>query len=164
MRRKLDKKPIILASAALALTGALTVGSAMAYFTTYSTASGGVTMNMGFTETKPNENVDKDGKHVTIENIGKYDCFVRVKVFSELTDEPEVVLGEGWYAGEDGYYYYKPILPGRLGDGDDETFSTTELLVKYKFPAGEQTEEFNIVVVQECTPVLFDENGNPYAN
>ena len=48
--RKLHKKPLIIATATLALTGTLAVGSAMAYFTTYSTAGGGVKMNMGFTE------------------------------------------------------------------------------------------------------------------
>ena len=47
--RKLHKKPLIMAAATLALTGTLAVGSAMAYFTTYSTAGGGVKMNMGFT-------------------------------------------------------------------------------------------------------------------
>ena len=45
--RKLHKKLLIMAAAALALTGTLAVGSAMAYFTTYTTAGGGVTMNMG---------------------------------------------------------------------------------------------------------------------
>lgn len=82
--RKLHKKPLIMATAALALTGTLAVGSAMAYFTTYTTAGGGVTMNMGFTETIPNETVDKDGKHVTIKNTGDYDCFVRVKAFAPM--------------------------------------------------------------------------------
>ena len=64
--RKLHKKPLVLAAAAIALTGSLTVGSAVAYFTTYATAQGGVTMNMGFTETKPHEEVDENGNHVTI--------------------------------------------------------------------------------------------------
>lgn len=85
--RKLHKKPLIMAAATLALTGTLAVGSAMAYFTTYSTAGGGVKMNMGFTETVPNEKVDEKGKHITIKNTGNYDCFVRVKAFApkELT-------------------------------------------------------------------------------
>ena len=82
--RKLHKKPLIMAAATLALTGTLAVGSAMAYFTTYSTAGGGVTMNMGFTETIPNETVDQNGKHVTISNIGDYDCFVRVTAFAPV--------------------------------------------------------------------------------
>ena len=52
-----------MAAATLALTGTLAVGSAMAYFTTYSTAGGGVKMNMGFTETVPKEDVDENGKY-----------------------------------------------------------------------------------------------------
>ena len=80
--RKLHKKPLIMAAATLALTGTLAVGSAMAYFTTYSTAGGGVTMNMGFTETIPNETVDQNGKHVTISNIGEYEGLVRVAAFA----------------------------------------------------------------------------------
>ena len=85
--RKLHKKPLIMAAATLALTGTLAVGSAMAYFTTYSTAGGGVKMNMGFTETVPKEDVDENGKHIKIENTGNYDCFVRVTAFApvELT-------------------------------------------------------------------------------
>ena len=45
--RKLHKKPLIMAAATLALTGTLAVGSAMAYFTTYSTAGGGVKNEYG---------------------------------------------------------------------------------------------------------------------
>lgn len=155
--RKLHKKPLIMAAATLALTGTLAVGSAMAYFTTYSTAGGGVTMNMGFTETIPNETVDKDGKHVTIKNTGDYDCFVRVKAFAPMeltyTADPDK-----WEAKNDGYWHYKEVLPAKKS-------TSTELNISYKFPEGkDKPEEFNIVVIQECTPVLYDENGNPYAD
>ena len=155
--RKLHKKPLIMATAALALTGTLAVGSAMAYFTTYTTAGGGVTMNMGFTETIPNETVDKDGKHVTIKNTGDYDCFVRVKAFAPMeltyTADPDK-----WEAKNDGYWHYKEVLPAKKS-------TSTELNISYKFPEGkDKPEEFNIVVIQECTPVLYDENGNPYAD
>ena len=155
--RKLHKKPLIMATAALALTGTLAVGSAMAYFTTSTTAGGGVTMNMGFTETIPNETVDKDGKHVTIKNTGDYDCFVRVKAFAPMeltyTADPDK-----WEAKNDGYWHYKEVLPAKKS-------TSTELNISYKFPEGkDKPEEFNIVVIQECTPVLYDENGNPYAD
>mgnify|MGYP000006444151 FL=1 len=154
--RKLHKKPLIMAAAALALTGTLAVGSAMAYFTTYTTAGGGVTMNMGFTETIPNETVDKDGKHVTITNTGDYDCFVRVTAFAPMKLTYTTPNG-GWKAKDDGYWYYEGVLPA------GET--TPELNISYKFPEGkDKPEEFNIVVIQECTPVLYDENGNPYAD
>ena len=155
--RKLHKKPLIMAAATLALIGTLAVGSAMAYFTTYSTAGGGVTMNMGFTETIPNEEVDENGKHITITNTGDYDCFVRVKAFApvELTyNAPD----GGWTDGGDGYWYYDEVLPA------GETTSH-ELNITYKFPSGdEKPEEFNIVVIEECTPVLYQEDGTPYAD
>ena len=158
--RKLHKKPLIMAAATLALTGTLAVGSAMAYFTTYTTAGGGVKMNMGFTETIPIETV-KDGKHVTIKNIGNYDCFVRVKAFAPvavaLTYNAPDPKG-GWTDRGDGYWYYDEVLPAKAK-------TTKELNIKYTFPSGDdKPEEFNIVVIQECTPVLYDEDGNPYAD
>ena len=110
--RKLHKNHLSWQRQRLALTGTLAVGSAMAYFTTYTTAGGGVTMNMGFTETIPNETVDKDGKHVTIKNTGDYDCFVRVKAFAPMeltyTADPDK-----WEAKNDGYWHYKEVLPAK---------------------------------------------------
>lgn len=155
--RKLHKKPLIMAAATLALTGTLAVGSAMAYFTTYSTAGGGVKMNMGFTETVPKEDVDENGKHITIKNTGDYDCFVRVTAFApvELTYNAP---GGGWTAGDAGYWYYDEVLPA-----GKET--ETELNIKYTFPSGDdKPEEFNVIVIQECTPVLYKEDGTPYAD
>lgn len=154
MRKKLNKKPVILAAAAFTLTALVSAGPAMAYFTTYSGASGSVSMDLGFTQTVPEEEVDSAGKHVRISNVGDYDCFVRVKAFSviDLGYEP----GDGWSQGEDGYWYYGPVLAA------GET--TPELLVTYQLP--EVTEEggmdeVNIIVVQECAPVVYDEAGAP---
>ena len=149
--RKLHKKPLVLAAAAIALTGSLTVGSAMAYFTTYATAGGGVRMNMGFTTTVPDEKIDEKGKHVTIINKGDYDCFVRVKAFAPVALTYLAPDG-GWQAGDDGYWYYESVLPA------GET-TKQELNISYQFPSGdEKASEFNVVVIQECTPVLFDAN------
>ena len=152
MRKKWNKKPVVLAAAALALTASVSVGSALAYFTTYSTAGGSVQMGMGFARTEIDETVGDGGKHVVISNVGDYDCFVRVKVFAEL--EVAYEPGDGWSQGEDGYWYYSPVLAA----GE----STPELLITYEFP--EDGEEFNIIVVQECTPVIYDESGNPMAD
>ena len=154
MRRKWNKKPVVLAAAALVLTASAFADDAMAYFTTYSSATGSVTMDLGFTETVPEEEVDAEGKHVRIANVGDYDCFVRVKIFSviEVGYEPS----EGWTQGSDGYWYYEPVLAA------GET--TPELLITYELPdASEEggTDEFDIIVVQECTPVVYDEAGNP---
>ena len=133
--RKLHKKPLIMAAATLALTGTLAVGSAMAYFTTYSTAGGGVTMNMGFTETIPNETVDQNGKHVTISNIGDYDCFVRVTAFAPVALTYNAPDG-GWTEMVDendknvSYWCYDDVLPA--GKTTEQ-----ELNITYKFPEGD---------------------------
>ena len=58
MKKQLKKPFLMMAVTALVLVGTLKVGGAMAYFTTYSTASGSVQMNMGFTQTIPHEEVD----------------------------------------------------------------------------------------------------------
>ena len=80
--RKLSKKSLCLAAAALTLTAGISAGTAMAYFTTYTEASGNVTLNMGFTETTPTEEFSNWTKHVTVKNTGDFACFVRVKALA----------------------------------------------------------------------------------
>lgn len=152
MKRRFNKKTIILASAVLALTGTLTVGSAMAYFTTYTKASGSATIHMGFTQTIPHEELKEKAKHVSIENTGDYDCYVRVQAFSVYGLQYENT--KDWkYNEDDGYLYYTPILhPG-------ETTSVVKIGVT--FP---KDKEFDVVVVQECSPVFYDKDGNPTPN
>ena len=145
-----------LLAAALTLTASLSVGSALAYFTSYCTAEGAVAMNMGFTETEIHETV-RDGKHIIIENTGDYDCFVRVKVFAPNDIEFWSETKEGWMKHEDDqYWYYNSVLAPKE--------KTPELLIKYRQTDGSNPDEFNIIVVYETTPVLYDENGNPYAD
>ena len=80
--RKINKKSLCLAAAALTLTAGISAGTAMAYFTTYTEAFGGVTLNMGFSETIPKEDFSNWTKHVSVENTGDYDCYVRVKALA----------------------------------------------------------------------------------
>ena len=157
MKKQLKKPFLMMAVTALVLVGTLKVGGAMAYFTTYSTASGSVQMNMGFTQTIPHEEVDSRGKHVSVENTGDYDCFVRVRAFAPVELSYNAPDG-GWTDGGDGYWYYNDVL--QAGQTTEK-----ELNITYKFPSGDQKpEEFNVVVIQECTPILYDEDGNAYAD
>ena len=55
----------------------------------------------------------------------------------------------------DGYWYYSDIVP--------VSGNTEELLAKIAVPE-EYKESFNVVVVQECTPVFYEEDGTPYAD
>lgn len=153
MRKKFNKKHVILASAALALTAALTVGSAMAYFTDYTEASGEVVMDMGFTKTELIDEIKPDGKHVAIKNTGDYDCYVRVAIFAEEAIGETTVSGSDWNKNGDYWEYTSVLKPGD---------STSELLVTYDLrKVEEKVEEVDIVVVSECSPVYYDQNGNP---
>ena len=156
MKKKFNKKSLCLAAAALALTAGISVNSAMAYFTTYTTAAGDVTISLGSTVTIPEEKVSDWTKHIVIKNTGDYECYVRVKVFAgEKCQDGLVYQGsQKWSPGEEDYYYYSDIVPA---GGETE-----ELQVK--IDSKDSEEEFNIIVAQECTPVLYDDEGKPYAD
>lgn len=162
MKNKINKKTICLAAAAAVLVGSLSVGSALAYFTTYTQAEGGVVLDLGFTQTLPEEKVEDRAKQITIQNTGDYDCYVRMKAlvgddytisYSEPGEE------EKWMPGADGFYYYSDILAAKSG-------VTSRIDVDITFPEPEDGEapDFNVIIIQECTPVLYDNEGIPYAD
>lgn len=161
MMSKLSKKTICLAAAAIALTGTLAVGSAYAYFTTYSEAKGNVVFQMGETRTEPHEEVKEGKKIVSIENTGDYDCYIRVKAYAGNNYNLSYADGGSgkWYDGGDGYWYYKDIL---------EAGSTSETVLvnipKELLEDITDEKDLNVIVIQECTPVQYDDDGEPYAD
>lgn len=166
MNKKRNRRTLLLALTALLLSLGAAAGSAMAYFTTYVTAQGGHELSLGFTTTIPNEKVSDWSKTITLTNTGERDCYVRLKVFagSSYTLTYEFDQNGGWSLGSDGYYYWHEILrpgetAGHTGGGEtpDDAF-----VVRIGKPQ-DANQSFNIIVVQECTPVPFDENGNPLA-
>lgn len=161
MKRILKRKTFWLIVGVLLLIGGIGVSEVMAYFTTHVAAKGGYPLTLG-TETSIQEEVEDMTKHIVLVNTGENDCYVRVKVFcgsrfainysSALDDRNEPY----WELAEvDGYWYYRDIVPagGKTG----------ELLAKIEIPE-EFTESFDIVVIQECTPVLYKEDGTFYAD
>ena len=161
MKRKyLKNKTFWLGAAAIVLVGSVSVQSAMAYFTTYVKAKGGYEITLG-SQTEIHEDVKNMTKEIKISNTGETDCYVRVKVFcgSQLDIDYSGAVDEKgnayWTKGDDGYWYYKDILP--VG-------STSEVLqAKIKLPE-DYKDSFNVIVVQECTPVQYKEDGTPYAD
>ena len=154
--KKLSKKALCLAAAGLVLVGGASVGSAYAYFTTYTEASGGVVFEMGATKTEIHEDVKDGMKIVSIENTGDYACYVRVTAFagSEYTLTYKDGGSRKWTNGGDDYWWYYSDLvqPG-------ETTGTLNI----KIPAdlfNDLTDEkdLNVIVVQECAPESYDEN------
>ena len=146
-----------MAAAALGMTALLTLEGVSAYFTTYVSAGGSQVVRLG-SSTEIHEDVSQMTKHISIENASaENDCFVRVKVF--YGGDLEVVYTDtenNWYEGERGYWYYRPILAAAE--------VTTGLDVKINVPEGYDKDSFNVVVIQECTPVIYDAEGNPTAD
>lgn len=152
---------ICLALAAVALVAVLGVGTAMAYFTTYVLTDGGKALELDFTDTEISEEVIAGQKQIVLTNTGDQPAYVRIKALVGDAYKDSIVYSEpgnagNWTPGADGYYYYNDILePGE---------STTQLNVSFAFPEGEAPADFNVIIIQESTPVLYDENGNPYAD
>lgn len=162
MKKSVSQKTIYLAAVAAFLAVGLSVGTAMAYFTTYAVAQGGYTIQLGRTETEIEEKVDPidPRKEIKLKNTGDYDCFVRLVVltgdiFKENMKYTEPGAEGKWTPGADGYYYYSDLLQPEE--------STTQLNVSFVFPEKELAN-FNVIIVQECTPVLYKADGTPYAD
>ena len=155
----MKKFNIILVALSVVLVLCAAVGPVWAYFTTYVTAKGGMPVRMGMTTTVSEPDVSKWTKHVVVNNQGPESCYVRAKAFAV----PEFVLTYSdqsgfWSPGGEGYYYYaQPVAKGE---------ATSELLIKIdNIPADVRDgDSFNVAVVYESTPVLYDENGEPYAD
>ncbi len=162
MKKHLNKKSLCLAGAALLLACSVTVGRSLAYFTTYASASGGASISLGFSQTVPSEEVVDWTKRISVENTGSVDCYVRVKIFAgEKYAAGLQISGEGWELGEGDYYYYRNVVPA---GGSTPSAPDSPGLLQVKIDNMESTEDFNVIVVQESTPVLYDESGSPYGD
>lgn len=165
MKKNGTRAIYFLAFFGLILAAGVSAGQAYAYFTTYASADGRLQLGLGFTEIRTNDDVKNWTKTVSLENTGECDCYVRVKIFfgekykDYLTVESQVQ--GAWTEGQDGYWYYGDVV----APGSEHT--TGNLLVKLDrnklYAAGEigDEESFNVIVVQECTAVLYDEDGSP---
>jgi hypothetical protein len=155
---KRNKKMWMLPAAALAMTAFLTLEGASAYFTTYVSAGGSRVIHMG-SETEIHEDLSNMTKHISITNTSQInDCFVRVKVFHsgqfQVSYRDRSESGSLWtYSEADGYWYYGPVLLAG---------ASTEILdAKIEnLPENFDRDSFNVVVIQECTPAVYDEDGN----
>lgn len=154
MKRSRDRIGALLAVLAFVAVLGISVKDSMAYFTTYARARGGKELTLGNT-TEIEEEYDGQ-KHIRVVNQGNADCYVRVRVFTGSLVELTYSGSGQWAPGADGYYYYSDVVPaGGM---------TEELLVSIH--ASEEIRElgtdFDVIVIQECAPVMYDESGAPY--
>ena len=155
MSKLVSRHGLFLAIAVLA--GALlllaSIGAAHAYFTSYVTAKGELTVSLG-NQIEYYEEVKGLEKTIKINNTGAHDCFGRVKVLAPDGYSITKTSGSEWTQGDDGYWYYGPIIPaGQM--------TTDALVVSIGNVPQSQPLNFDVVVIEEAIPVVFDENGNP---
>lgn len=155
----MKKKTWFLAAAAVILALTAAVDDAWAYFTTYAQAKGGYTLSLG-DKTTVEEEFSAWTKHVVIANSEDSEpVYVRVKAF--CGSEYALVYSDEngkWSPGGDGYYYYKDVVNGGG--------ATDELLVKIEQVPEDVSDasQFHVVIVYETVPVLYREDGTPYAD
>lgn len=147
-------KLLVLVALVLALTTMLP--TALAYFTANSYAAGSKSVAVGV-NTTTDEKMDGNAKVMTITNTGNQEVFVRVRVFA-LAKYIKKIENSGWRQDGDWYYYDTPLT---VTAPDNEVTFRVEL--NNPNPLDNDLDDFEVTVVYEATPVLYNEKNEPYA-
>lgn len=149
-----------LACVAVSAVLVASAGEALGYFTTYARAEGGYTLELRDQTTTVEEEFANWTKSVSVANTGDAACFVRVRAYAGSQYALAYSDEQGaWSPGADGYWYCAtPVEPGA---------ATPVLQVRITVPdvpEGQKPADFNVVVVQESTPALYEADGGAYAD
>ncbi len=154
----MKRRSLLLAALAVVLVLGACIGIASAYFTTYAWAKGSLTIELG-DNTEIFEEFSQWTKHVVVANqAGSSPVFVRARAFWGDTYSVVYDGGADWVDGSDGFWYYQNIL---YGGGETSALDIRIVDLPSDMEAG---DSFNVVVIYETTPVLYDESGAPYAD
>lgn len=161
----MKRKSIVTAGLAVALVLGAAVAPAAAYLTDNDEALGQVPVGPLSTVVRIEEKVEDLSKVVTLtadEKSGP--VYVRMRAYTGPDYMKKLVYaaGEGWDREPDseGWFYYAPIL----NPGEPASSFGVELV---DLPEGTLLlpgDKVNIVIVYEYTPVLYQEDGTPYAD
>lgn len=155
----MKRNAVVLFLLALLLVLGAGIQSAGAYFTTYIVAEGGRQIRLG-SQSMITESVSDWTKHVTVTCAEDSEAvYVRAKAFCGSRYTLQYDDEDGlWTPGEGGYYYYDSILqPGK-------TTVTLHVHIDDVPDDPAEGDQFHVIVVYETTPVLYREDGTPYAD
>ena len=161
-------RPVLIAILALALALGTGIGTAWAYFTTYATAKGSYTLKLGDT-TDIEETVVEGKKEVSISvSEDSQPVFIRAKGYCGSEYSLSYDGGGNWTEntdanGEKWWYYNTPVeargktekLIINILDKDGNKIDASKI---------EDGHQFNINVVYETTPAVYNEEGTATAN
>lgn len=166
----MKKRHLILAVLAAVLVISASIGTSLAYFTTYSDAKGGYVIHLGH-KTTIEEEVEGSTKVIRIQNKadtteedGKYPLFVRVKVFSGSDCTAELDSNKsssGWTQSGDIYYYQDPLYAGVEPKAPQNITNPLYIKVNATNTNVKAGDTIDVVVVYESVPALFTANGDP---
>lgn len=135
------------------------IDSAWAYFTTYAEAAGSISIELGDV-TEIEEEISEWTKRVEIASAADSGpVYIRAKAFSGSEYTLSYSSEGGWSDGNDGYWYYDQILYG-----GEKTEGRLLIKIEGVPKDAKAGDDFNVIVVYESTPVLYEEDGTPYAD
>ena len=165
----MKKRSYLLILLAAVLTVCILVQPALAYFTDRTNAKGSIPVTFG-TTTELYESVVGFTKTISIGNTGDPETdeliWVRARAYAGVTYPLAVTLADGWYDGEDGWYYYgTPLVPGATQDPPAAGSVTTGLKVEVtEIPEADAGDhmytQINVAVIYETASVHYGEDGN----
>ena len=157
----------LLAVLTVAMILIASVAPAKAYFTTYTSGKGEIEIELGYRDKISEEFADWT-KSIDIKaDDDAVPQYIRVKVFYDDVYPCTIETGSNWEKEEEEdefgfvFYNFTPIV--YAGQSTLNDFTNSEFNVKInEIPDDvEIGSEFNVVVVYECTQVLYDANGIP---
>lgn len=115
---------------------------------------GSIDVKMAKTNSDINQKFIDDKMQICLRNIDDSSCYVRLKIFSPTLVNIDV-FGNNWTRSTDGYWYYNNIVE----PGYESEILQLKLNIDSKLK-----ETFNIVIIDEVTEVLYNEDGTEYAD
>ena len=152
----MKKSRMILTVLAAALIVTVSIGTALAYFTTYTMISGKAPVDAGPTTTI--EEFYDGSKHVIIHNTSEdgVAVFVRARAYSIY----ELSYSGACWTKKGEYWEYGSVVEA----GEDAGELVIAINGVPKADMENMLQHFNVVVVYEAVPARYDENGEPYAD
>lgn len=153
-------KKVLIGLVAAALCVAALTGTALAYFSDKTTASGEHPITLGYS-TEINEEMDDLDKSISVVNTGQTEVMVRVQLFYSNANGVTVTVAgaNGWteevdaISGAHVWYYDRVLAPGS---------STPVLKATVKADLEQLPTNFDVIVVSQSSPAVYDADGNPY--
>ena len=148
----MKKLNLILSSLLLVMILSIGIGTAMAYFTDTTTATGSRTVSVVYGAT-PEEDISGTTKYIRLTAVeGSLPVYVRARAYSAF--EVKYTGDAGWVDGGDGWWYYTDPIEDK-----EDSNRTTRLIAAIQFPEAEEGAA-NVIVITEYTPVQYGEDGN----